>query len=59
MLIGFPAALGWLVANPTPSMHRLRLGLPGYLIRFATPAFAPARLVSLAVKPPYAFTLTH
>ena len=28
---------------PTPSDHRLRLGLPGYLIPFAPPAFAPQR----------------
>ena len=28
---------------PTPSVHRLRLGLPGYLIPFATLAFAHER----------------
>ncbi len=28
---------------PTPSVHRLRQGLPGYLILFAPPAFAPER----------------
>ena len=28
---------------PTPSTHRLRLGLPGYLIPFATLAFASER----------------
>ncbi len=28
---------------PTPSAHRLRLGLPGYLILFAPLAFAPER----------------
>ena len=28
---------------PTPSDHRLRLGLPGYLIPFATLAFVPQR----------------
>ena len=28
---------------PTPSAHRLRLGLPGSLILFAPPAFAPER----------------
>jgi hypothetical protein len=27
----------------TPSIHRLGLGLPGYLIPFATLAFAPQR----------------
>ena len=30
---------------PTPSTHRLRLGLPGYLIPFAPLAFAPQRQV--------------
>ena len=28
---------------PTPSIHRLRRGLPGYLILFATHAFEPQR----------------
>ena len=28
-------------ASPTPSAHRLRRGLPGYLILFATHAFVP------------------
>ena len=28
---------------PTPSIHRLRPGLPGYLIPFAPLAFAPQR----------------
>jgi hypothetical protein len=28
---------------PTPSTHRLRRGLPGYLILFAPHAFAPQR----------------
>ena len=28
---------------PTPSIHRLGRGLPGYLILFATHAFAPQR----------------
>ena len=28
---------------PTPSVHRLQLGLPGYLILFAPLAFAPQR----------------
>ncbi|RLU76206.1 hypothetical protein CTZ27_38635 [Streptomyces griseocarneus] len=27
----------------TPSEHSLRLGLPGYLIRFVPPAFVPHR----------------
>ncbi len=29
--------------SPTPSTHRLRRGLPGYLILFAPHAFAPQR----------------
>ena len=29
--------------GPTPSVHRLRLGLPGYLILFTPLAFAPQR----------------
>ena len=29
--------------SPLPSAHRLRLGLPGYLIPFAPLAFAPQR----------------
>ena len=28
---------------PTPSVHRLQLGLPGYLIPFAPLAFVPQR----------------
>ena len=28
---------------PTPSIHRLQRGLPGYLILFATHTFAPQR----------------
>ena len=31
------------LASPTPSAHRLRRGLPGYLILFATHAFVPQR----------------
>ena len=31
------------VSPPTPSIHRLRRGLPGYLILFAPHAFAPQR----------------
>ena len=31
---------------PTPSIHRLRPGLPGYLIPFAPLAFAPQRQLS-------------
>ncbi len=36
---------------PTPSIHRLRRGLPGYLILFAPHAFAPQRQLS-SRKPP-------
>jgi hypothetical protein len=31
------------VEPPTLSVHRLQLGLPGYLIPFAPPAFVPQR----------------
>ena len=37
--------------EPTPSVHRLRLGLPGYLILFAPLAFAPQRQI-WASEPP-------
>ena len=40
----------WL-CHPTPSSHRLRRGLPGYLILFAPHAFEPQRQ-SLSSKPP-------
>ena len=47
---------------PLLSTHRLRLGLPGYLILFATLAFVPQRqdMTSAALSPP-AFPLisTH
>ena len=36
---------------PTPSIHRLRRGLPGYLILFAPHAFAPQRQLPSS-KPP-------
>ena len=36
---------------PTPSTHRLRLGLPGYLIPFAPLAFAP-QCQTQSRKPP-------
>ena len=39
------------VNPPTPSNHRLRRGLPGYLILFAPHAFAPQRQLSSS-KPP-------
>ena len=37
--------------SPTPSIHRLRRGLPGYLILFAPHTFAPQRQLS-SRKPP-------
>ncbi len=40
----------WL-CPPTPSIHRLRRGLPGYLILFAPHAFEPERQL-LSSKPP-------
>ena len=36
---------------PTPSIHRLRRGLPGYLILFAPHAFAPQRQLSSRKSP--------
>ena len=39
------------VSPPTPSIHRLRRGLPGYLILFAPHTFAPQRQLS-SRKPP-------
>ena len=36
---------------PTPSIHRLQRGLPGYLILFAPHAFEPQRQL-LSSKPP-------
>jgi len=41
-LNGFPSAATGRI-RPLPSAHRLRRGLPGYLILFATHAFAPQR----------------
>ncbi len=40
---GFPTTLHFLVRNATPNTQRLRLGLLGYLIRFAPLAFVPHR----------------
>ena len=40
-----------LLCNPTPSIHRLRRGLPGYLILFAPHAFEPQRQLPSS-KPP-------
>ena len=47
---------------PTPSNHRLRHGLPGYLILFATHAFEPQRQLKPSNPPsPLVFLLifTH
>ena len=47
---------------PTPSTHRLRRGLPGYLILFAPHAFAPQRQLRPSKSPsPLVFLLisTH
>ena len=41
--ITYRVSLGAEVRPPTPSNHRLRRGLPGYLILFATHAFEPQR----------------
>ena len=50
MLIALAAALKG--GNPpTPSIHRLRRGLPGYLILFAPHAFEPQRQLPSS-KPP-------
>ena len=50
------------VSPPTPSIHRLQRGLPGYLILFAPHAFAPQRQLSSSRSPsPLVFLLisTH
>src|SRR5660397_122749 len=50
------------VRPPTPSIHRLRRGLPGYLILFAPHAFAPQRQLQSSKSPsPLVFLLisTH
>ena len=39
------------VSPPTPSIHRLQCGLPGYLILFATHTFVPQRQLEPS-KPP-------
>lgn len=41
--ITYRVCLGAEVRPPTPSNHRLRRGLPGYLILFAPHAFVPQR----------------
>ena len=39
------------LCSPTPSSHRLRRGLPGYLILFAPHAFAPQRQLRPSKSP--------
>ena len=46
------------VNPPTPSNHRLRCGLPGYLILFATHTFEPQRQL-LSSKPPSPLVFFH
>ena len=50
MLIAFTPARAESIP-PTPSIHRLQPGLPGYLIPFATLAFEPQRQIQSS-KPP-------
>ena len=48
--------------SPTPSIHRLRCGLPGYLILFAPHTFVPQRQLQSSKSPsPLVFLLisTH
>ena len=50
------------MTTPTPSIHRLRRGLPGYLILFAPHAFEPQRQLQSRKSPsPLVFFLisTH
>ena len=50
------------LCSPTPSIHRLRRGLPGYLILFAPHAFVPQRQLQASKSPsPLVFLLisTH
>ena len=50
------------VSPPTPSIHRLQRGLPGYLILFAPHAFVPHRQLQSSKSPsPLVFLLisTH
>ena len=46
------------VSPPTPSNHRLRCGLPGYLILFATHTFEPQRQLQ-SRKPPSPLVFFH
>ena len=50
------------LSHPTPSIHRLRCGLPGYLILFAPHTFVPQRQFQSSKSPsPLVFLLisTH
>ncbi len=48
-----------MITTPTPSTHRLRRGLPGYLIPFAPHALAPQRQCPSRMPPsPPTFFLT-
>ena len=50
MLIVFTAAQKGSIP-PTPSIHRLQCGLPGYLILFAPHTFAPQRQLQSSQSP--------
>ena len=50
MLIVFTAAQKGSIP-PTPSIHRLQCGLPGYLILFAPHTFAPQRQLQSSHSP--------
>ena len=45
-------------SSPTPSIHRLRCGLPGYLILFAPHAFEPQRQLQTR-EPPSPLVFLH
>ena len=60
--ITYRVSLGAEVRPPTPSNHRLRRGLPGYLILFAPHAFVPQCQLQASKSPsPLVFLLisTH
>ena len=50
--------LGIEKTDPTPSTHRLRRGLPGYLILFAPHAFEPQRQLQTR-EPPSPLVFLH
>ena len=49
LIVLTPAQMGSI--PPTPSIHRLRCGLPGYLILFAPHTFAPQRQLQSSHPP--------